>query len=80
MIPTYTEIDLEPWLGASGVERFSTLEALYAHFEPENLKATLGPDVDLEEAQRACEQATTQWKQQREDGPCSPCPVGRWMP
>jgi len=43
MIPTYTEIDLEPWLGASGVERFSTLDTLQGYFEPENLKAILGP-------------------------------------
>ncbi len=80
MIPTYTEIDLEPWLGALDVKDFQTLDALYAHFKPENLKAILGPGVDLEEAQRACEQAATQWKQQREDGSCSFCPVGRWMP
>lgn len=80
MIPTYIEINLAPWLGASSVKDFQTLEALYAYFEPTNLKAMFGPNVDLEEAQRACEQATTQWKQQREGGPCSPCPVGRWMP
>jgi hypothetical protein len=76
MIPTYIEIDLKPWLGAFGVEDFRTLDALYAHFKPENLKAILGPDVDLKEAQRACEQAATQWKQQREGD--SGCRAG-WL-
>ena len=79
MIPTYTEINLKLWLGALKVENFQTLDALCAHFKPENLKAILGPDVNLKEAQRACEQATTIWKQQREDGGPG-CPVNRWMP
>lgn len=79
MIPTYTEVNLELWIGPLGVKSFSTLGALQAFFEPENLKAILGPDVDLKEAQRACEQATTQWKQQREDGGPD-CPIGRWIP